>query len=77
VETSAWDAASSGCRLLDRWPKRLHLVGATGYSGAYRQHRAAVWGKLLPNVPDAVEEIQVKSLLKTGTFYFWGLYKAK
>lgn len=76
VETAAWDAASAPCRLIGQWTKRAHLVGWQSYPGAYRQHRAAIWATLCPGCKTPVSCVEVRSLLESGTFYFWGVFPA-
>jgi len=76
IETAAWDGMCEICERIATWPKRLHLVGAQAYPGAYRHYRATIWGTstVLPSWP--VQEIKVVSLLSEGTVYFWGVYPA-
>ena len=76
IETAAWDGMCEICEGIVTWPKRLHLVGAQAYPGAYRHYRVTIWGTstVLPSWP--VREIKVVSLLSEGTVYFWGVYPA-
>ncbi len=73
-ETAAWDGVCSSCLPAASWTKRLHLVGAQGYPGAYRHYQATVWAAPidLPSWP--IQSIRATSLLPEATVYLWGIY---
>lgn len=73
-ETAAWDGTCADCTLVATWTKRLHLVGAQAYPGAYRQFQATVWSAQLTAPTWPVQALTVTSLLDEGTIYYWGIF---
>lgn len=73
-ETAAWDGTCSACRPVASWTKRLHLVGAQGYPGAYRHHEAFIWAAPIPMPQWPVHSLRAETLLPRATVYLWGLY---
>ncbi len=74
-ETAAWDGACGKCVQLATWTKRLHLVGARAYPGAYRHFQASIWAAKVPRPSWPVSAMRITSLLDDkATVYFWGVY---
>jgi hypothetical protein len=73
-ETASWQGSCNSCESMYEWTKFLHLLGASSYSGAYRQHQAHVWGFPLDLASPDIQSITISYLLPDGTGYFWGIY---
>ncbi len=71
IETAAWDGHCGSCAEEAGWTKRLHLLGAQSYPGAYRQYRAGIWSVEMVSPSSAVKAELVK-LHPNAVIYFWG-----
>lgn len=74
VETAGWDEVCSACERAATWTKRLHLVGAQAYPGAYRHYQASIWATRLTMPDFPAHSLTVRSLLDSGTVYYWGIF---
>ncbi len=74
IDTAAWDGNCTACEPTAHWLKRAALVGARGYSDAYREYTATLWASHLVAPAWPVTQVVMRSLLADGTIYIWGLY---
>jgi hypothetical protein len=73
-ETAAWDGLCLYCKPMGGWSKRMHILGAESYPGAYRQYAATIWGTLSKPLTIPASSAEVSLLLDQGTAYFFGFY---
>lgn len=74
-ETHRWDAAACGdnCSSALDWHKRIAMVGASAYPGAYRDFTAQIWGTEF-NIPASSDEFIIRLVDPSVEFYVWGMF---
>jgi hypothetical protein len=75
-ETAPWDGSCSLCKPLGAWSKRVHILGARSYPGAYRQYDAIIWGTRSTPIAIPATLAEIRLLLERGTVYFFGFYSS-
>jgi hypothetical protein len=75
-ETQSWDGQCvSGCQPVLSWHKRVAMVGASSYAGAYRDFQAKIWGVELPLQGSTDIQSVELTVLETGAeLHLWGLH---
>jgi hypothetical protein len=76
-ETATWEGPCDQCSSMYSWVKKISLVGAYHYPGAYRQYTAHIWGFPIQVDPKAVSSFEIKYLLSEGTGYYYGIYPSE